>query len=556
MALAATSEIIPVKLNAGFEAESSDLASVVLDNLEQAVVVIGHDNRVLLSNANFNALFSKPTDRSAFHDWLLDLNASSQTDNGVLSFAGMSLLVRRIALSQGVLVTIEDATERRAEEARVLAAARTDTLTLLGNRLMLRERLTELLTKRTGEEVVAVLAIDLDRFKAVNDSLGHHVGDALLRVVAQRIRSALGRDDLAARFGGDEFCVVQSGHGQPHAAAQLAKRLVDLLGRSYLLEGHLINIGASVGVALSPVDGDDDNTILKNADLALYRAKQEGRGRYSFFETAMDDEMQARRNFEIDLRRALAMREFALVYQPQYNIESGKITGFEALLRWNSASRGMVSPAEFIPLAEETGLIVPIGEWVMRTACREAASWAEPLGIAVNVSALQFGGNHLASTVVSALAESGLEPRRLELEITESVLLTDHKSALEVLCRVHELGVRVSMDDFGTGYSSLSYLRSFPFDKIKIDQSFVRASLDDPASMAIVRTIAALGQSLGMTTTAEGVETEEQMARIVADGCTDVQGYLISRPLPPNKISEFLRTHSNRPEAKQKDHHR
>jgi EAL domain-containing protein (putative c-di-GMP-specific phosphodiesterase class I) len=252
--------------------------------------------------------------------------------------------------------------------------------------------------------------------------------------------------------------------------------------------------------------------------------------------------MQARRNLEIDLRRALALREFALVYQPQYNLQSRQITGFEALLRWNSPSRGTVSPAEFIPLAEETSLIVPIGEWVMRTACREAATWREPLGIAVNVSAIQFEAG-LAATVISALAESGLDPKRLELEITESVLIGDHKSALHVLQSIRELGVRVSMDDFGTGYSSLSYLRSFPFDKIKIDQSFVRSSDDGPSGAAIVRAIAALGKSLGMTTTAEGVETEEQLARVLADGCTDAQGYLISRPMQPDNITRFLDSH-------------
>jgi diguanylate cyclase (GGDEF)-like protein len=522
-----------------------DLARSVLTNLQQAVVVLDGDNAILLSNPNFDAMFGSAADLDALHECRDRCAEACAASGAALKFNGREVVVRQTALPEGLLVTVDDVTDQFAEKARVVAEARTDTLTLLGNRLMLRERLAEILGKRGDGEVVAVLAIDLDRFKVVNDSLGHHVGDALLRVVAQRIRSALGRDDIAARFGGDEFCVVQAGHAQPHAAAELAKRLVELIGRSYLLDGHLINIGASVGVALSPVDGDDNNIILKNADLALYRAKQQGRCRYSFFESVMDEEMQARRKLEIDLRRALALREFSLVYQPQYNFESREITGFEALLRWKSASRGMVSPAEFIPLAEETGLIVPIGEWVLRTACREAASWDKPLGIAVNVSGIQVGTNKLVSTVLSALAESGLAPTRLELEITESVLIGDHRSALEVLQSIRAFGVRISMDDFGTGYSSLSYLRSFPFDKIKIDQSFVRASLNDPSSMAIVRAIAALGHSLGMTTTAEGVETEEQMARILADGCTDVQGYLISRPLPPENITTFLQSHSD-----------
>jgi predicted signal transduction protein with EAL and GGDEF domain len=370
------------------------------------------------------------------------------------------------------------------------------------------------------------------------------VGDALLGVVAERIRSAIGHADVAARFGGDEFGIVQIGRPQPQSAAALAKRLVDLLGRSYIVEGHLLNVGASVGIALTPVDGRDTDQILKNADLALNRAKQRGQDRYRFFETAMDEQMQAHRGLELDFRRALALREFAIVYQPQLNLCSKRITGFEALLRWHNPKRGLVSPADFIPLAEEIGLIVPIGEWVIRTACSEAAGWPQPLSVAVNVSAVQFGSPNLVSTVLSALAESGLDPRRLELEITESVLLGDHRAALDVLLKVRELGVRVSMDDFGTGYSSLSYLRSFPFDKIKIDQSFVRGQSDDPSGMAIVRAIAGLGRSLGMTTLAEGVETEEQLARVAADGCTDVQGYLISRPLPPERIGEFLQSHT------------
>jgi EAL domain-containing protein (putative c-di-GMP-specific phosphodiesterase class I) len=257
----------------------------------------------------------------------------------------------------------------------------------------------------------------------------------------------------------------------------------------------------------------------------------------------MDEQMQAHRSLELDFRRALALRELALVYQPQFNLASKRITGFEALLRWHCPKRGLVSPADFIPLAEEIGLIVPIGEWVIRTACEEAVGWPQPLNVAVNVSAVQFGSPNLVSTILSALAQSGLDPRRLEVEITESVLLGDHRAALDTLLRVRELGVRVSMDDFGTGYSSLSYLRSFPFDKIKIDQSFVRGQSDDPSGMAIVRAIAGLGQSLGMATLAEGVETEEQLARVAADGCTDVQGYLISRPLPPERIGEFLQSY-------------
>lgn len=509
--------------------------------MRDAAAVFGDAGAILLSNASFDCLFADTPAKAE----LLDFLAQDEEDR-LFALGERNFSVARATLIHGLFVTITDVSRQFSEQARAAAEARTDALTGLGNRLMLRERLSGLLERRRPDEVIAVLAIDLDRFKAVNDTLGHEIGDDLLRMVADRIGSALGRDDLAARFGGDEFCVVQTGlsQSQPQSAEELAKRLVDLLSRSYLLHGHLVNIGASVGLAFCPADGMDDGTVLKNADLALYRAKQEGRGRHRFFEPAMDEDVRSRRSLEIDLRRALALRQFTLVYQPQYNLRSERITGFEALLRWNCPNRGLVSPADFIPLAEETGLIVSIGEWVIRTACREAAGWAGDLRVAVNVSALQFGNDGLTSTVVSALAESGLAAGRLELEITESVLVGDHEAALRILLGVRELGVRVSMDDFGTGYSSLSYLRSFPFDKIKIDQSFVRGDAAGPSGNAIVRAIAALGHSLGMTTTAEGVETPEQLESILAGGCTDVQGYLISKPLQPERIADFLRQHT------------
>jgi diguanylate cyclase (GGDEF)-like protein len=528
--------------NAG--ASTDDVGTVALSalhNLSRAVAVIDPGGHVLFENAAFGKLFGD----EAWAKELLDLTAADRTDRGGLREItrrdGRTFGIETVALPQGLLVTAEDISERVAERVRAAELARTDPLTLLGNRLMFRERLTELLAdldERTN--AAAVLTVDLDRFKIINDSLGASVGDALLRVVADRIRSAIRPGDIAACFGGDEFAIVQLGQAQPESAAALANRLVDLLGRSYIVEGHLINIGASVGIALMPSDGRDCDQILKHAELALNRAKREGRCTYRFFETAMDEQMQARRSLELDFRRALALREFALVYQAQLSLGSKQITGFEALLRWHNPKRGLVSPADFIPLAEEIGLIVPIGEWVIRTACREAAGWPQKLSVAVNVSAMQFGSPSLVSTIASALAESGLDPRRLELEITESVLLGDHRTALDVLHRVREMGVRVSMDDFGTGYSSLSYLRSFPFDKIKIDQSFVRGPPDDSSGAAIVRAIAALGRSLGMTTIAEGVETEAQLARVAAAGCTHVQGYLISRPLAPERLGEFL----------------
>jgi diguanylate cyclase (GGDEF)-like protein len=525
------------------EDDTAAIALCALRNLNHAVAVIDPGGRILFENSTFSQLFAGEAWAAELLDWIsAAMDGVDRTRPREISRRdGRIFSVETVRVPQGLLVTAEDISGRVAEKARAAETARTDPITSLGNRLMFRERLAALLaTLDHPPSAAAVLIFDLDRFKAINDSLGASVGDALLRAVAERVRSAVGPADVVARFGGDEFGIVQVGRLQPDSAAALSKRLVDLLGRSYIVEGHLLNVGASVGIALMPADGRDTDQILKNADLALNRAKQGGQGTFRFFETVMDEQMQAHRSLELDFRRALALRELALVYQPQLNLESKRVTGFEALLRWHNPKRGLVSPADFIPLAEEIGLIVPIGEWVIRTACEEAVGWPQPLNVAVNVSAVQFGSPNLVPTILSALAESGLDPRRLELEITESVLLGDHGAARDMLLRVRELGVRVSMDDFGTGYSSLSYLRSFPFDKIKIDQSFVRGRSDDPSGMAIVRAIAGLGQSLGMTTLAEGVETEEQLARVAADGCTDVQGYLISRPLPPERIGEFL----------------
>jgi diguanylate cyclase (GGDEF)-like protein len=539
-------------LSASRETNGDDTAARALGALHylsHAVAVIDAGGNVLFANSTFSELF-------AGESWARELlDPMNSVANGVHHAGppeihhpdGRIFGVKMQRVPQGLLVTAEDISGRVAEKARAAELARTDPITSLGNRLMFRERLTALLANPDHTaSAAAVLIFDLDRFKAINDSLGASVGDGLLGVVAERVRSAVEPSDLVTRFGGDEFGIIQIGRPQPESSAALAKRLVDLVSRSYIVEGHLLNVGASVGIALIPADGQDTDQILKHADLALNRAKQGGQGSFRFFETAMDEQMQAHRSLELDFRRALAMRELALVYQPQLNLASKRITGFEALLRWHNPKRGLVSPADFIPLAEKIGLIVPIGEWVIRTACNEAASWPRPLSVAVNVSAVQFGSPNLVTTVLSALAESGLDPRRLELEITESVLLGDHRAALDILLQVRELGVRVSMDDFGTGYSSLSYLRSFPFDKIKIDQSFVRGRSDDPSGMAIVRAIAGLGRSLGMTTLAEGVETEEQLARVEADGCIDVQGYLISRPLPPERIGEFLQSHPER----------
>ncbi|WP_428483614.1 putative bifunctional diguanylate cyclase/phosphodiesterase [Rhodopila sp.] len=438
----------------------------------------------------------------------------------------------------GTVVTLFDVTLYVQDAER----AASDSLTGLANRASLHTRLGELLAQaRLGNSSVAVVYLDLDRFKSVNDTLGHSVGDALLIKVAERIRAAARADDMIARLGGDEFAILQANAVQPQAAEALAARLVDLISRTYIAAGHMLTIGASVGVAIAPSDGDDAETLLKHADLALYRAKADGRGVFRFFQDSMDVEVQARRLLEMDLRRALALKELELFYQPQIDLESDMLVGFEALIRWRSPARGLVSPALFITLAEEIGLIAAIGEWVLRTACREAASWPRPVSIAVNISPIQFRGGKLVQTVKSALAASKLDPSRLEVEITEGALLDNTDTVLQVLHELKALGIRISMDDFGTGYSSLSYLQKFPFDKIKIDQSFVRGADHSAGSGAIVRAVAALGASLGMTTTAEGVETKEQLDRVRAEGCTSVQGYLTGRPIPAADAAALMR---------------
>jgi diguanylate cyclase (GGDEF)-like protein len=397
---------------------------------------------------------------------------------------------------------------------------------------------------RTTGTPAALLYLDLDRFKQVNDTLGHPVGDALLVKVAERMRAALRGDDVVGRLGGDEFAVLTQAV-DAEALATLGKRLIDLVSRPYLVEGHMLSVGTSIGLALMPEDADDVDRIAKCADLALYRAKEDGRGVLRRYAPEMDQRIQARRSLEFDLRKALALREFELFYQPQFDVDSGRATGFEALIRWRHPERGLVPPSGFVPLAEETGLIVPIGEWVLRTACAEAATWPEDVAVAVNLSPAQFRTGKLVQTVLSTLAATGLSANRLELEITESVLLDNDETNRAVLTQLHELGVRIAVDDFGTGYSSLAYLRSFPFDKIKIDQSFVREMASDADSEAIVRAVVDLGATLGMTTIAEGVETREELERIRAHGCTEIQGFLFGRPTPLEEVRALI--------AKQRD---
>ncbi len=407
------------------------------------------------------------------------------------------------------------------------ARTASDPLTGLADRRLFQERLAAALAEPPGAPSAgpAVLLIDLDRFKAVNDSLGHPAGDALLRAAGGRLRSALRVGDVAARLGGDEFAVLLPGAPDRPTLQSLAARLLDLLSRPFIVGGRVAVVGASIGAVVAPEDGTEPDALLSRADLALYASKDRGRGRFNFFVPAMQARAEARRQLEQELRAALPLGQFELHYQPQLDLAQDRLSGFEALLRWRRPGRGLVPPDVFIPVAEEVGLISSIGEWVLRAACREAVRWPGELCVAVNVAAPQFETGHLVGAVGEALAASGLSGRRLELELTESALLRHGDATLDQLRALKRLGVQVSLDDFGTGYSSLTQLRSFPFDRVKIDRSFA----DDAA---VVRAVAALGASLGMRTTAEGVETAAQLRRLREEGCTEAQGYLLGRPVP------------------------
>ncbi|KQO64073.1 MULTISPECIES: EAL domain-containing protein [unclassified Methylobacterium] len=440
----------------------------------------------------------------------------------------------------GLVATYEDVTERREADARIAFMARHDVLTGLPNRAMFGERIEEAVAHLGRGSPFAVLCLDLDRFKEVNDTLGHPVGDALLRAVADRLRACVREVDTVARLGGDEFAIILSQAEQPRDAAVLARRIVEVVSAPYDLDGHRASVGVSIGICFAPGDGTTCDKLLKNADVALYRAKADGRGTWRFFEAEMDVSLQARRALELDLREALAREEFELHYQPIYDFRARRIGGFEALVRWRHPVRGLVPPGDFISVAEEIGLIVPLGAWCLTTACTEAMRWPDGIKVAVNVSAVQFRDEVIVEAVRQALAQSRLPPGRLELEITESVLLKDNLATLATLYALRRLGVRIAMDDFGTGYSSLSYLRSFPFDKIKIDQSFVRDITNKTDSGLIVRAVIGLGLSLGMRTTAEGIETEAQFDRLRSEGCDEGQGYFFAKPSPASEVPRAI----------------
>ena len=455
-------------------------------------------------------------------------------------------IVNRPLKAGGWVATIEDITERTRADEKIAHLAHYDALTDLPNRVLFRERLEQALRAVRPGEQLAVLYIDIDEFKGVNDALGHPVGDELLQGVAERLRGCLKETDVAARLGGDEFAVIQCAIKNQSETTQLVDRIYEAIRAPLECAGHLITTDASIGIALAPGDGLDLDQLLKNADLALYGAKGDGRRTYRFFEAGMDARAKARRILELELRQAIADGGLEVYYQPVVNLGDGKVSSCEALLRWRHPERGMISPGEFIPVAEETGQINQLGNWVLHAACAEAANWPEHVRVAVNVSPIQFKSQTLALNVAAALAASGLAASRLELEITEAVLIRDDEAALEVLHQLRKLGVRIALDDFGTGYSSLSYLQRFPFDKIKIDRSFIRDLAGEGASSSIVQAVVNIAAASNMTTTAEGVETEQQRNLLCILGCTEMQGFLFSPAISVTEIRRLLLAHRGR----------
>jgi diguanylate cyclase (GGDEF)-like protein/PAS domain S-box-containing protein len=535
------------------QAHLHDLADLAVEGLivcDGETIIMANDSfaamigieRAVLAGMTLDSLFAMP-DASEGSRALLEQGG----EQIAVSSRGERIpveVVQKTILHEGRphhALAVRDLRERRRAEEEIRFLAHHDALTSLANRASFTASLARALRDNAAEQkTLAVLVLDLDRFKEVNDLFGQHAGDLLLKRVANRLRSILRDSDCIARLGADEFAVLLRGPTNVERALALAERIVDIIGRPYILEGKVARVGVSVGVAVSPEDGDQPAALMKNADMALYRAKSDGRNTSRHYDPAMDVELQNRLNLEADLRRALGRGQLELQYQPLFDIASQSVRGFEALIRWRHPTRGLIAPAGFIPLAEETGLIVPIGEFVLNASTSEAAQWDERIGVSVNLSAVQFSGGKLVEIVSAALARSGLAPHRLELEITESVLLHDSAETLRTLHQLRALGVRIAMDDFGTGYSSLQYLRSFPFDRIKIDRSFIHEMLSNNESAAIISAVVALSRRLGIMTTAEGVETQEQMARIQAEGCNTVQGYWIGRPAPATEVAQYF----------------
>lgn len=547
--------------------EQNTRFNAALDNMSQGLCMFGPDKRLLVCNELFLEMYEMSPDmaqpgtqfRSILEHRIKsgmfagdDPEAYIQERLSAVEEGEASTKIqdmpngRTIAISHkpmeggGWVATHQDITELQRIEAQVAHLAHHDALTDLPNRTTLRTKIEEAMARVNRGEEVAVMCLDIDRFKAVNDTLGHPAGDELLKTVAKRLRSSVREGDTIARLGGDEFAIVQVGGEQPKDSTALAQRICDVMKRPFDLNGHHAMVGTSVGIAMAPNDGDDPDILIKNADMALYGAKNDGRGGYKYFEPEMDARVKKRHDLEADLRKGMELGQFELHYQPLQSVETMEVSGFEALLRWGHPERGLVSPADFIPLAEEIGLIIPLGEWVIRQACADSSLWPDHVKVAVNISPVQFQNGNLVSVVMSALAGSGIDPGRLEIEITESVLLTNSEATLSTLHQLRGLGVRIAMDDFGTGYSSLSYLRSFPFDKIKIDGSFIKDLGSSDDATAIVRAVAGLGASLGMTTTAECVETEDQMAQVIEEGYGEIQGFLFSPACPADEVSKFF----------------
>jgi diguanylate cyclase (GGDEF)-like protein len=546
-----------------------------LSNMTQGLILHDSSGRVIVCNQRYVEMYRLSPDvvkpGCSFRDLIAHRGATGSFKGDV--DAHCSAILRKVALGEmthtlletadgrsiqianrpladgGWVSTHEDITERRRSDEQIKHLAHYDLLTDLPNRARFRGELERALERVQRGERIAVLYIDIDEFKSVNDSLGHPVGDELLKVVAERLRGCIRESDIVARLGGDEFAIIQTAVAGRAEVAELVKRIYETIRVPNECAGHLLATDASIGVAMAPEDGADLNELLKNADLAMYSAKADGRRTYRFFEPSMDARVKAQRALEMDMRKAIADGDFEIHYQPVVNIRDNVITGCEALLRWRHAELGLISPAQFIPVAEDTGLINQLGEWVLNAACAEAATWPDQIKIAVNVSPVQFRSQTLALKVAAALAASGLSANRLELEITEAVLIRDDEAALAMLHELRRLGVRIALDDFGTGYSSLSYLQRFPFDKIKIDRSFIKDITDSNGSSSIVQAVVDIGAARNMTTTAEGVETEGQREVLRRLDCTEMQGHLFSGAVPAAEIMQLLRSGHENPAA-------
>jgi diguanylate cyclase (GGDEF)-like protein/PAS domain S-box-containing protein len=550
------------------QAQEKQRLDIAINNMGHGLLLFDASARLVICNQRYIEMYGVSPDvvkrGASFHDIIAHRKQTGSFDGDVDAYCsavqrnrslvnittttdGRTLEIANSPVPAGGWVsTHEDITERKQSDQRIAHMAHHDALTNLPNRVLFREHLEQQLAKIPSGEQLAVLYLDIDEFKSINDSLGHMVGDELLRTIATALSSCINAHGFVARLGGDEFAIVQAAINGPEEVTELVMRIYEAIRKPYECLSHQLVADASIGIALAPQHGTDLDQILKNADLAMYGAKAAGRRTHRFFEAEMDTRAKVRRALELDMRQAIIDGGFELHYQPIVNLQDNTITGCEALLRWRHPELGMISPADFIPVAEDTGLISQIGEWVLFTACAEAATWPDGLKIAINVSPVQFKSNGLALRIVEALGKSGLAPNRLELEITEAVLIRDDDAALAILHQLRAVGVRIALDDFGTGYSSLSYLQRFPFDKIKIDRCFVSDIAEPGMSSCIVQAVVNIAASREMTTTAEGIETEQQRELLRALGCTEMQGYLFSAAKPAAELKQLLFAHRAR----------